>query len=225
MWPVPILSVILLPMNVRPLLIWLLSCGPLCACAQNDNTLRPEDRMVDMDNPTFVPTVKVGKALLDGDSVLFMQMNKVYVYPQAEFKNERQRKAYNRLVYNVKKVLPIAKEVNQIVLETYEYLETLPDKKARSAHMKKVESEIYEKYKPRMKKLSYSQGKLLIKLVNRECNSSSYEIVKAFMGSIRAGFWQAFAWAFGASLKKEYDAEGTDRLTERVILLVESGQL
>ncbi len=225
MWPVPILSVILLPMNVRPLLIWLMSCGPLCAGAQNDNTLRPEDRMVDMDNPTFVPTVKVGKALLDGDSVLFMQMNKVYVYPQAEFKNERQRKAYNRLVYNVKKVLPIAKEVNQIVLETYEYLETLPDKKARSAHMKKVESEIYEKYKPRMKKLSYSQGKLLIKLVNRECNSSSYEIVKAFMGSIRAGFWQAFAWAFGASLKKEYDAEGTDRLTERVILLVESGQL
>ena len=221
MWPVPILSVILLPMNVRPLLIWLLSCGPLCAGAQNDNTLRPEDRMVDMDNPTFVPTVKVGKALLDGDSVLFMQMNKVYVYPQAEFKNERQRKAYNRLVYNVKKVLPIAKEVNQIVLETYEYLETLPDKKARSAHMKKVESEIYEKYKPRMKKLSYSQGKLLIKLVNRECNSSSYEIVQAFMGSIRAGFWQAFAWAFGASLKKEYDAEGTDR----VILLVESGQL
>jgi len=207
------------------LLIWLLSCGPLCAGAQNDNTLRPEDRMVDMDNPTFVPTVKVGKALLDGDSVLFMQMNKVYVYPQAEFKNERQRKAYNRLVYNVKKVLPIAKEVNQIVLETYEYLETLPDKKARSAHMKKVESEIYEKYKPRMKKLSYSQGKLLIKLVNRECNSSSYEIVKAFMGPIRAGFWQAFAWAFGASLKKEYDAEGTDRLTERVILLVESGQL
>lgn len=225
MWPVPILSVILLPMNVRPLLIWLLSCGPLCVGAQNDNTLRPEDRMVDMDNPTFVPTVKVGKALLDGDSVLFMQMNKVYVYPQAEFKNERQRKAYNRLVYNVKKVLPIAKEVNQIVLETYEYLETLPDKKARSAHMKKVESEIYEKYKPRMKKLSYSQGKLLIKLVNRECNSSSYEIVQAFMGSIRAGFWQAFAWAFGASLKKEYDAEGTDRLTERVILLVESGQL
>ena len=225
MWPVPILSVILLPMNVRPLLIWLLSCGPLCAGAQNDNTLRPEDRMVDMDNPTFVPTVKVGKALLDGDSVLFMQMNKVYVYPQAEFKNERQRKAYNRLIYERKTLLPLAKEVNQIVLETDEYLETLPDKKARSAHMKKVESEIYEKYKPRMKKLSYSQGKLLIKLVNRECNSSSYEIVQAFMGSIRAGFWQAFAWAFGASLKKEYDAEGTDRLTERVILLVESGQL
>ncbi len=212
-------------MKCRLLLILPLLCVVSTATAQTENTLRPEDRMVDMENPTFVPTVKVGKALLDGDSVLFMEMNKVYVYPQAEFKNERQRKAYNRLVYNVKKVLPIAKEVNSIVLETYEYLQTLPDKKARANHMKKVEAEIYEKYKPRMKKLTYSQGKLLIKLVNRECNSSSYEIVQAFMGPIRAGFWQAFAWAFGASLKKEYDAEGTDRLTERVILLVESGQL
>ena len=79
--------------------------------------------------------------------------------------------------------------------------------------------------KPRMKKLSYSQGKLLIKLINRECNSTSYELVKAFMGPIRAGFWQAFAWVFGASLKKGYDADGTDRMTERVVLMVESGQL
>ena len=225
MWPVPILSVILLPMNVRPLLIWLLSCGPLCAGAQNDNTLRPEDRMVDMDNPTFVPTVKVGKALLDGDSVLFMQMNKVYVYPQAEFKNERQRKAYNRLVYNVKKVLPIAKEAKQMLYETTEALEMLPTQEAKEAHMKKVESEIFRTYKPRMKKLTYSQGKLLIKLIDRECHSSSYEMIQAFMGPFRAGFWQTFAWAFGASLKKGYDAEGTDRLTERVVLMVEAGQI
>jgi hypothetical protein len=76
-----------------------------------------------------------------------------------------------------------------------------------------------------MKKLSYSQGKLLIKLIYRECNSSSYDIVKAFMGPIRAGFWQAFAWAFGASLKKDYDPDSTDRLTERVVLMVEAGQL
>ncbi|MBO4607801.1 MAG: DUF4294 domain-containing protein, partial [Prevotella sp.] len=63
------------------------------------------------------------------------------------------------------------------------------------------------------------------KLIYRECNSSSYDIVKAFMGPIRAGFWQAFAWAFGASLKKDYDPNGTDRLTERVVLMVEAGQL
>ena len=186
---------------------------------------QPEDREVDMDNPTFVPMVKVGKALVDGDSIQYVELNNVYVYPEPTFKNEKQRAAYNRLVYNVKKVLPIAKEVNKIIIETYEYLQTLPNKKARDEHMKRVEAEIKKQYTPRMKKLSYSQGKLLIKLVYRECNSSAFDFIRAFINSIRAGFYQAFAWTFGASLTKKYDPEKTDRLTERVVLMVESGQL
>ena len=186
---------------------------------------QPEDREVDMDNPTFVPMVKVGKALADGDSIQYVELNNVYVYPEPTFKNEKQRAAYNRLVYNVKKVLPIAKEVNKIIIETYEYLQTLPNKKARDEHMKRVEAEIKKQYTPRMKKLSYSQGKLLIKLVYRECNSSAYDLIRAFINPIRAGFYQAFAWTFGASLTKKYDPEKTDRLTERVVLMVESGQL
>lgn len=185
----------------------------------------PEDLKVDMDNPTFVPMVKVSKVMHHGDSIQYLELNNVYVYPVATFKNEKQRQAYNRLVYNVKKVLPIAKEVKQIIIETGDYLETLPDKKARDAHMKIVEEEIKKKYTPRMKKLTYSQGKLLIKLVHRECASSGYELIQGFLGPIRAGIWQAFAWTFGASLNKKYDAEKTDRLTERVVLLVESGQL
>ena len=186
---------------------------------------QPEDREVDMDNPTFVPMVKVGKALVDGDSIQYVELNNVYVYPEPTFKNEKQRAAYNRLVYNVKKVLPIAKEVNKIIIETYESLQTLPNKKARDEHMKRVEAEIKKQYTPRMKKLSYSQGKLLIKLVYRECNSSAYDLIRAFINPIRAGFYQAFAWTFGASLTKKYDPEKTDRLTERVVLMVESGQL
>ena len=186
---------------------------------------QPEDSEVDMDNPTFVPMVKVGKALVDGDSIQYVELNNVYVYPEPTFKNEKQRAAYNRLVYNVKKVLPIAKEVNKIIIETYEYLQTLPNKKARDEHMKRVEAEIKKQYTPRMKKLSYSQGKLLIKLVYRECNSSAYDLIRAFINPIRAGFYQAFAWTFGASLTKKYDPEKTDRLTERVVLMVESGQL
>ena len=185
----------------------------------------PEDRQVDMDDPTFVPTVKVGKVLDNGDSIQYMEMNNVYVYPNLTFKNAKQAAAYNRLVKNVKTVLPIAKEVNQIIVETYEYLETLPDKKSKDEHMKRVEKSIIKEYKPRMKKLTYSQGKLLIKLVYRECDSRSYDIIKAFLGPIRAGFYQAFASLFGASLKKDYDAEVTNRLTERVVLMVEAGQL
>ena len=146
-------------------------------------------------------------------------------YPQPEFKNAKQRAAYNRLVYNIKKVLPIAKEANKIIIETYEYLETLPNKKAKDAHMKLVEKDIIKEYKPRMKKLTYAQGKLLIKLIYRECNSSTYNLIKAFLGPVRSGFYQAFAWTFGASLTKKYDPEGVDKLTERVILQVEAGQL
>jgi hypothetical protein len=93
----------------------------------------------------------------------------------------------------VKKVLPIAKECNQIILETYDYLQTLPNKKAKDDHMKRVEIGIKKEYTPRMKKLTYAQGKLLIKLVYRECNSSSYNLIQAFLGPVRAGFYQAFA--------------------------------
>ena len=187
--------------------------------------VNPEDREVDIDSPTFVPMVKVGKVLIDGDSIQYMELNNLYVYPEPVFKNAAQRAAYNRLVYNVKKVLPIAKEVNKIIVETYEYLQTLPNKKAKDEHMKRVEASIKKEYTPRMKKLNYQQGKLLIKLVYRECNSSSYNLIQAFLGPVKAGFYQAFAWVFGASLKKEYDPNGVDRLTERVVRPVEAGQL
>ena len=179
----------------------------------------------DSGNPTFVPTVKVSKVLRDGDSIQYMEMSNVYVYPQMTFSSKRQQNSYMRLVNNVKKTLPLAKEVRQILIETAEYLEMLPDEKSKQEHIKRVEQSIIKEYKPKMKKLTFSQGKLLIKLINRECNSTSYEAIQAFMGPIRAGFWQAFAWAFGASLKKEYDPDGTDRLTERVVLMVEAGQL
>ena len=195
--------------------------------AQKDGQLRvnPEEKEVDMDNPTFVPMVKVGRVLDKGDSIQYVELNKIYVYPQLTFENERQRMEYNRLVYNVKKVLPIAKEVNKIIIETYEYLQTLPDKKARDEHMKRVEADIKREYTPRMKKLTYQQGKLLIKLVYRECGSSSYNLIQAFFGPTRAGLYQGVAWFFGASLKKEYQPNGVDRLTERVVLQVEAGQL
>ena len=179
----------------------------------------------DFGDPTFVPTVKVGKVLVDGDSVQYVEMSPVYVSPELTFKNKRQQQAYVRLVRNVKKVLPIAKEVRQILIETAEDLETVPTKKEKDEHMKRVEEAIVKEYKPKMKKLTFAQGKLLIKLVDRECNSTAYEAMKAFIGPVRSGMWQAFAWMFGASLKKGYDREGVDKLTERVVLMVEAGQI
>ena len=186
----------------------MLLLGYAVSMAQNVDTT-DDDETVALDDPSFVPTVKVSKVIDKGDSIPYMEMSNVYVYPKITFDSKQKQNAYLRLVRNVKKVLPIAKEANQIIVETYEYLETLPNKKARDEHLK----------------LAYSQGKLLIKLVYRECDSSTYDIVKAVLGPVRAGFWQAFAWCFGASLKKGYDPEGVDRLTERVVLMVEAGQL
>ena len=204
------------------LMVPLLSVS-LMTQAQEQKTA--EQVLAEMDSPTFVPTVKVGKVLHEGDSIQYMEMNNVYVYPQLTFKNKKQAQSYMRLVNNVKKVLPIAKEARQMLIETTEFLDMLPDDKAKSEHIKRVEEDIFRTYKPKMKKLTYSQGKLLIKLIDRECHSSSYDMIKAFMGPIRAGFWQVFAWGFGASLKKGYDPTGTDRLTERVVLMVEAGQI
>lgn len=168
---------------------------------------------------------KVPATVYKNDTIPTITMREVIIFPEIRFKSKRQRIRYTKLVRDVKKTLPLAKQINGIVIETYEYLQTLPDRKAREEHLKMVEKGLKQQYTPIMKKLTFSQGKLLIKLVNRETNSSSYELVKAFMGSFKAGFYQTFAALFGASLKKEYHPEDDDKLTERVIILIENGQL
>ncbi len=168
---------------------------------------------------------KVPVCVYQGDTIPSITLKNIYIYPKLRFKNKRQERYYNKLVRDVKKTLPLAKEIKNAVLETYEYMETLPNTKAREKHMKMVEKGLKQQYTARMKKLTFSQGKLLIKLVNRECNQSSYELVRAFMGPLKAGFYQAFAALFGASLKKEYHPEDDDKLVERVVTLVENGQL
>lgn len=163
--------------------------------------------------------------IYNGDTIPYINLPTVYIFKPLKFRNDRERTEYYRLVRNVKRVYPISREINRTIIETYEYLQTLPNEKARQRHIKLVEKGLKEQYTPQMKKLSFTQGKLLIKLVDRQSSQTSYELVKAFMGPFKAGFYQTFAALFGASLKKEYDPTGDDKLTERVVLLVESGQL
>lgn len=160
-----------------------------------------------------------------GDTIPYVNLPTVYIFKPMKFKNKRQMSNYYRLIRDVKKVLPISKEINRAIIETYEYMMTLPNEKARQKHMKAVEKSLKEQYTPRMKKLTFRQGKLLIKLIDRQTHSTGYELVKAFMGPFKAGFYQTFAALFGASLKKQYDPLGDDIITEQVILMVESGQL
>jgi len=159
------------------------------------------------------------------DTVPFIILKEVLVFPPLKFKNEKERREYNRLVRDVKKTLPYAKMVYETLIETYEYIETLPNDKAKEAHLKKMEKELFSQYKPELKKLTLSQGKLLIKLIDRECNQSSYQLVGAFLGRFRAGFWNLFAGMLGASLKTEYDPKNKDAMTERVVQMVERGMI
>lgn len=177
------------------------------------------------ENTTSINGYMVPVCVYQGDTIPSLRMPVLYVFKPLNLNSKKKRQQYTRLVRNVKKTLPIAKEVNRAIIETYEYLQTLPDDKAREKHLSQVEKSIKEQYTPVMKKLTFSQGKLLIKLVNRETDSSSYELVKAFLGPFKAGFYQAFAALFGASLKKEYHPEDEDAMTEQIVLMVESGQL
>ena len=168
----------------------------------------------------------IHRAYLEGkDTVPIIHLQEIYIYPEIKFKNEKEKRRYNKLVRDVKRVLPYAKMVYETLIETYEYIETLPDEKSKQEHLKRMEKELFKEYKPELKKLTYSQGKLLIKLIDRECNQSSYDLLKAFLGSFRASFWNLFAGMFGASLKTEYDPDGKDFMLERIVVLVENGLL
>lgn len=169
--------------------------------------------------------VRLPVELYDGDTIPVVHLPNVYIYRPPSFDNRRQERFYWRNVRDVKKTLPIAREVRGIIIETYEYLLTIPDEKAREAHLSAVEKGMLAQYTPQMKKLTFRQGKMLIKLIDRECQQTGFELIKVFMGSFKANFYQTFAALFGASLKKEYDPEFEDAEIEEIIFWIDNGAL
>ena len=173
---------------------------------------------------TEVPIMtQVGTTQYKGKTIPHVIMPSLPKYVPMTFKNDKEREQYNRLVYNVKKVLPWAKLAKLTLIETVDVLDQLPDKRSRDEHIKMVERGLKQQYGPALKKLTRSQGRLLVKLVNRECNQTGYAIAKAFIGPFKANLYQGIAVLFGNSLNKKYDPEGDDRYTERVVRMVEAG--
>jgi hypothetical protein len=159
------------------------------------------------------------------DSMKVFVMNDIYVYPPQMYRDFSGDIRYQKIIRDVKRTLPYAKMIYTTLIETYEYIMTMPNEEDRRKHLSRMEDDLFKEYKPVLKKMSLSQGKLLIKLVDRECNQTSYELVKAFLGSFRAGFWNIFAGMFGASLKSTWDPNGRDAATERIVEMVEMGLL
>ena len=169
--------------------------------------------------------VRLPVDLYDGDTIPVVYLPNVYIYRPPSFDNRRQERFYWRNVRDVKKTLPIAREVRGIIVETYEYLLTIPNEKERERHLAAVEKGLLEQYTPQMKKLTLRQGKMLIKLIDRECDQTGFELIKVFMGGFKANFYQTFAALFGASLKKEYDPEVEDAELEEIIFWIDNGAL
>ncbi|MGN1354478.1 MAG: DUF4294 domain-containing protein [Alloprevotella sp.] len=181
----------------------------------------------DDEPPAINLEIKVmhARSFYAGDSVAHIVLPTFYKYPPLNFKNQKERDRYNRLVANVKRLLPLAKLARYTVIETYDFIQTLPTKKERAEHLKRVEEGLKKQYTPTLKKLTRSQGRLLVKLIDRECGQTGYEIAQAFIGAFKANMYQAIAFCFGNSLTRRYDPEGEDRYIERVVRMVESGQL
>ena len=127
---------------MRKTIIIILAAAVCQQVLAQEQRMTAEEVLAEMDSPTFVPTVKVGKVLHEGDSIQYMEMNNVYVYPQLTFKNKRQAESYMRLVKNVKKVLPMAKEARQRLNETRETLEKLPADMETVEHIRSVGHDI-----------------------------------------------------------------------------------
>lgn len=162
-----------------------------------------------------------------GDTILMVVMNEITVFPELKFKNKKEEEFYWRTVRDVKRTLPWAKMICETLVETYEYVETFPTQQEREKYIKDMEGAVFNQYKPILKRFTKGQARILVKLIQRETNQSSYSLLKAFLGSFRAVFWQGFGRLFGINLKSEYHPEKDrqDAIIERICTLVEQGSL
>ena len=159
------------------------------------------------------------------DTIIHKNLNEILVFPQKEFSSRRQEKRYSRYINKVKKVYPLAVEARRL-LEKYEpeYI-ALEAQSDRRKLMKKLEKELLAEHKEKLKKWSISDGRILIKLIDRETKRTSYSLIKDFRGGVSAVFWQGIARIFRNNLKAEYDPLGEDRVLEEIVTLIELGYL
>ncbi len=168
--------------------------------------------------PQYIPGILIGN-----DTLPHLNLPVIDVYPKNRFKNKSEEQQYWRLVMRVKKVLPYAKEA-AILVRKYE-MEVSPDARGRNRrlYVHKAEEELIKKYGPTFDKMSITDGRVLIKLIDRETNKVSYELIRDLKGGVSAVFWQGVARIFGNNLKSHYDPNGEDRQIEQIIQYIEMG--
>jgi hypothetical protein len=163
--------------------------------------------------------------IVDGDTVPVMYLDQIYVWGSKSFKNSTEARKWDRLVRNVKVAYPYAKLAGIKFNEYSQKIVTLSNEKDKKRMMKQAEDELQEQFGEELKKLTFTQGKILIKLVDRQTSNSSYDIVKEFRGRFSAFFWQGIGKIFGYNLKIKYDPLKEDADIERIVLMIENGTI
>lgn len=165
------------------------------------------------------------EATFDGQTYPMVELKEIVVYGDMPRGVKFNYRRHARLVYNVRRVYPYAILVRDEFGRINRLLETLPTDRAREDFLKQYEKELFEKYEGDIRKMTFTQGKILIKLIDRETQNTSYDLIREYRGKFSAFFWQSIARIFGSDLKSTYDPEGDDYLIEQVVTEIEAGRL
>ncbi len=163
--------------------------------------------------------------VIDGDTVIHVGLRQIIIRPPFRFKSRKQYRRYSRLVRYVKKVYPYSLIVSEQLSDIHSHLDDYKTEKEKKAYLKKKEQELKDEFEGKLRKLTYTQGRILVKLINRETGYTTYAIVKELKGSLNAFFWQSVARLFGNNLKMEYDPQGDDKMIEDIVIRIENGEL
>lgn len=167
--------------------------------------------------------IRLRAQIIDGDTLPVVDLNTIYIYGDFIYRNGTHFEQWTRMKYNVKKVYPYAILASAKLKEFDKVLEKITDKRMKKVFVKSCERELRAEFEVELKSLTVSQGKLLMKLIDRETGKTTYEIVKQMHGSFQAAMFQAVAKVFGHNLKTEYDSANEDVMVERAIKVVEAG--
>jgi hypothetical protein len=154
-----------------------------------------------------------------------VEIKEVTVYAHPRFPRKSDFRKYERLIYNLKKVYPYAVIVRKRLSRVDADMQNIDNEDGRKEYLKKVEKDVFAEYEGAVRDMTITQGRLLIKLIDRETQNTSYTLIKDYRGKVAAAFWQGIARIFGTNLKEEYDPYGEDALIESIILEIDSGNL
>lgn len=176
--------------------------------------------VIEMDGGYYMSGIEI-----DGEVYPYIKLYKIVIFPERKFKNKRQKRRYDKLTFNVKKVYPYAVIIGNYYREIEQDLCHIPNKRDQKKYVKSKEKELRGEFEETLVNLTITQGRLLIKLVDRQTDHTTFEVVDQFKGDMNAYFWQSVARLFGSNLKSEYDGNEEDKMIEEIIAKIENGQI